>query len=32
MAIRMTAKRTMSIPADIVIDFMVANGLWEEEN
>lgn len=31
LAIRMTAKRTMTIPADIVIDFMVVNGLWEEE-
>lgn len=31
MAIRMTAKRIMVIPADIVIDFMVVNGLWEEE-
>lgn len=31
MAIRMTAKRTMNIPVDIIIDFMVVNGLWEEE-
>lgn len=30
-AIRICAKRIMSVPSDIIIDFMVTNGLWDEE-
>lgn len=30
-AIRMCTLRTMNIPTEIIFDFMVVNGLWEEE-
>lgn len=31
LAIRMAAKRTIVVPNEIIIDFMISNELWNEE-